>query len=73
MKALPVVAEKNPIAPSYKDHILKHAAMLRNPLFQLSKAAEYLEQWVHGLLPPNSLLDVSAPGGSSWKSFSVVC
>ena len=41
--------------------------MLRNPLFQLSKAAEYLEQWVHGLLPPNSLLDVSASGGSSWK------
>eukprot|EP00435_Cladocopium_sp_Y103_P069847 s395_g34.t1 len=55
-----VVAEKNPIAPSYKDHILKHTAMLKNPLFQLGKAADYLEQWVNGLLPPANLLDVSA-------------
>ena len=55
-----VLSEKNNIAQTYKDHILKHASMLRNPLYDLVRAADYLEQWVNGLLPPGQLLDVSA-------------
>ena len=55
-----VLSEKNNIAQSYKDHILKHASMLRNPLYDLGRAAGYLEQWVNGLLPPGQLLDISA-------------
>ena len=47
-----VLSEKNNIAQTYKDHILKHASMLRNPLYDLVRAADYLEQWVNGLLPP---------------------
>ena len=58
-----VISEKNDIKAAYKDHILKHVGLLRNPLFGLSRGADYLEEWVEGLLAPCPLLDVSGfPG-----------
>lgn len=58
-----VISEKNEIKAAYKDHVLKHVGLLRNPLFGLSRGADYLEEWVEGLLAPCPLLDVSGfPG-----------
>ena len=55
-----VLSEKKPLGQSYRDNILKHIPLLRDPLYQLNQAADHLENWVHGLLPPAPLLDVSA-------------
>lgn len=39
---------------------MQHTPLLRNPLYKLGPAADHLECWVDGLLPPAPLLDVSA-------------
>jgi len=54
------LSEKKTIAASFKDNILKHTPLLRDPLYGLQRSAIHLENWVHGLLPRGDLLDVSA-------------
>lgn len=54
------IAEKKDLGKEYRDHVLKHVSMMRNPLFNLEKAAAYLESWVTGSRAPTPLLDISA-------------
>ena len=53
------IAEKKSLGTEYQEHVLKYSSMMRNPLFSLERAAEYLESWVNGTVAPNPLLDVS--------------
>ena len=55
-----VVSDKNVIKEAVRDNVLKHLALLRDPLYKLDKAANHLEMWVNGTLPQAPLLDVSA-------------
>ena len=59
------LAEKKPLSQEFVDHTMKHVAQLRETrhLADLSRAADHLEGWVHGLLPPEPLLDATAPSG----------
>lgn len=53
-------AEKREITEDQKAHITKFLPALRFPLFQLGRAADFLEGWIHDSLPPEPLVDVSA-------------
>ena len=55
-----VVHDKKDIGEEYRSHILKFVPQLRDPLLDLTRAAQYLEDWVNGELTLNALLDVSA-------------
>ena len=59
------IAERKNLGAEYQEHVLKYSAMLKNPLFGLERAAEYLESWVNGTVAPNPLLDVSGLLGCS--------
>ncbi|CAE7389031.1 unnamed protein product [Symbiodinium sp. CCMP2592] len=52
-----VLAEKNPIDTTTREHIAKYAPMLRDRAFRLDKAADYLESWVAGVLVEKPLLN----------------
>ncbi len=43
-----------------RDNILGHLPQLRNPLFNMGRAADHLENWVNGVLDLEPLLDVQA-------------
>ena len=47
-----VVSEKNVMKEAQRDNILKYIPLLRDPLYKLDKAANHLEMWLHGTLPP---------------------
>ena len=53
-----VMAEKKAIDEESRKHTLKHIQILRDQ-FSFERAADYLQQWVTGVLPPSPLLDVS--------------
>ena len=61
----PGVAEKKDLGKEYRDHVLKYASMMKNPLFNLERAASYLENWVNGTVAPSPVLDVSGFLGQS--------
>ena len=52
------IAERNPIAETYQQHILSFIPMLRQ--YKLFEAADHLEQCVLGTLERQPLLDLSA-------------
>ena len=58
------LASKRELGPDYKSHLLKYAPALRTPLFQLDRAADWLESWLGGTLPAPDLLDVHARLGA---------
>ena len=55
------IAERNPLAESYKQHLLSFLPAMRQ--YKLVRAAEHLEQWALGTLDRQPLLDVSACSG----------
>lgn len=64
-KACPAaLADKREITQDYRNHIKKFLPSLRHPLYEMERAADWLEGWVDGSLPPTPLLDVSARLGS---------
>ncbi|CAK9086750.1 unnamed protein product, partial [Durusdinium trenchii] len=54
-----------------RQEILKHAPLLRNPLYALHAAADDLESWVNGRLLPEPLLDVSVLAKPSGVSVAI--
>lgn len=55
-----VVSEKRDVGDDYRAHIEKHIKLLRLPLYQLERAADWLDAWVHGYLEPAPLLRTNA-------------
>lgn len=55
-----VIHEKKDLGEEYRKRILKYTPQLRDPLYNLTKAADYLEDWVNGVLPLLPPIDVSA-------------
>lgn len=53
------IADKKDLGSEYRDHVLKYVPLMRNPLYRLENAANYLENWVKGSQPLHRLLDVS--------------
>ena len=51
------VAERNPLAESYKQHLLSFCPVMRQ--YKLFHTADHLEQWALGTLDRQPLLDVS--------------
>ena len=49
-----------PLGPKFIEMIQKHLPMLRIPEYGLARAANHLEDWINGRLPPEPLHDVSA-------------
>ena len=69
-----VLSPRRDLGLEYRNHILKFISMLRQPLYGLEKAADWLENLVNGSLPKIPLLDVSASLGSKRLLLSVrVC
>jgi len=54
------IADRNELGKDYKESILKYIPLLRNPLFNLQRAADFLEAWVKGTLQMAPLVPVSA-------------
>lgn len=57
------LSAKKEISAQTRENIWKHTPILRDPLYNLGRAADHLEAWADGLLPPTPLLDVSALPG----------
>ena len=53
------LADKKEIPKETKENIEKHILLLRNPIFKLQRAADWLEGWITGSLPNYDLLNVS--------------
>ena len=54
------MAARNPISAEYQEHVMKYLPAMREPEFNLSRAADYLESWLQGTLslqPPLELSD----------------
>ncbi|CAK9081689.1 Uncharacterized protein SCF082_LOCUS38861 [Durusdinium trenchii] len=67
----PVVAEKRPIAEDYKSHLQKFLSLLRAPVYKLEEAADWIEAWLNGTLPPTPLLSIDAYGVPWAEAFEV--
>ena len=55
-----VIAETRPIGKDLKAQIDKSLALLRDPMHDLGRAADWLESWVNNDLPPCPLLRVDS-------------
>lgn len=55
------LAENNPIADNYRNHVLSFLPLLRS--YKQTRAADHLENWVNGTLELAPLLEVSAQLG----------
>ncbi|CAK9023441.1 unnamed protein product [Durusdinium trenchii] len=54
------LAENKSLAQDLVDHVKKYLPLLRNPIFKLERAADWLEGWIGGTLQDYPLLDISA-------------
>ena len=54
------LGEKREITDDQVQHIEKFLPVLRYPLYNLERCADFLESWISGSLPAQPLLDVSA-------------
>ena len=54
------LGEKREITDDQVQHIQKFLPVLRYPLYNLERCADFLESWISGSLPAQPLLDVSA-------------
>lgn len=57
---LAVLAPKRDLGADFKNNIRKFLPLLRQPLYGLQRAADWLEALIDGTLPQKPLLDVSA-------------
>eukprot|EP00435_Cladocopium_sp_Y103_P019339 s3014_g4.t1 len=65
------LAGNKELGSEYTEHLQKYVPLLRNPVFKLDRAADWLAGWIAGSLPAYELLDVS--GKPPTFCFTDVC
>ena len=53
------LAEKRALGTEYVESLTRHLPMLRNPLFGMHRAADFIHDWISGCMAATDLLDVS--------------